>query len=67
MENTVEQFESIEFGVDDLMRLHNLIVESASINNIPVQSMVKIVVDDMEKNYYNNTLFADLVKKKGRI
>jgi hypothetical protein len=64
MENTIEQFESINFGIDDLMRIHNLIVESASINNIPVQSMIKIVVDDMEKNYYNHTLFADLVNKK---
>ncbi len=64
MENTVEKFESTNFGIDELMRIHNLIVEIASIKNIPVQNMVKIVVDDMEKSYYDNTLFSDLVNNK---
>ena len=64
MERTVEKFESINFGIDDLKRIHNLIVETASLKKIPVDMMVKIVVDDMEKNYYNNLLFSDLANKR---
>ena len=64
METIVEKFESINFEPDDLMRLHNLMVETASIKKIPVQRMVKIIVDDMEKNYYNSLLFSDLADKR---
>ena len=64
MQTIVEIFESINFGIDDLMRIHNLMVETASIKKIPVQMMVKIIVDDMEKNYYNNLLFSDLAEKR---
>ncbi len=64
METIVEKFESINFETDDLMRLHNLMVDTASIKKIPVQMMVKIIVNDMEKNYYNSLLFSDLAEKR---
>jgi hypothetical protein len=64
MQTIVEKFESINFEVDDLARIHNLIVETASVKNIPVQRMVKIVIDDMEKNHYNSILFSDLATKR---
>ena len=35
MESIVEKFESINFEPDDLMRLHNVMVETASIKKIP--------------------------------
>ena len=41
MEITVERLESIDFDIDDLIRIHNLIVEAASIKKISFQSMVK--------------------------
>ena len=64
MESIVEKFESINFEPDDLMRLHNVMGETASIKKIPVQRMVKIIVDDMEKNYYNSLLFSDLAERR---
>ena len=64
MERIVEEFESIGFAIDDLIRIHNLIVKTASIKNISLNMMVKVFVDDIEKNYYNSILFSDLTDRR---
>ena len=39
-------------------------VQTVSIKKIPVQRMVEIMLDDMEKNYYNSLLFFDLADQR---
>jgi hypothetical protein len=64
LEMAVEKLGSTEFEIADILRINDLIVEAASIKKIPIPLMVKIVVEDMEKNYYNGSLFREMVDKK---